>query len=151
MHEQIARREHFHSSTSFPDLSTCLFHTAFRPFLSTCDGFTLAMGGRQCVSLLLLAGLGVPLALVESLPYMMVGMFSPRENHGQLLGKLNVWIGESLGLIFHGARPGFDGCRRLIATRTLLFGHSCIAAVCNLLLPPNVYTLGGQEVPVPRA
>lgn len=47
------------------------------------------------MSLLLLAALGVPLALVESLPYMMVGMFSPRETHGQLLGKLNVWIGET--------------------------------------------------------
>ncbi|CBN74556.1 conserved unknown protein [Ectocarpus siliculosus] len=44
------------------------------------------------LSLVLLAALGVPLALAESLPYMMVGMFSPRETHGQLLGKLNVWI-----------------------------------------------------------
>ncbi|CAM9864902.1 unnamed protein product [Scytosiphon promiscuus] len=46
----------------------------------------------RALSFLLLAALGVPLALVESLPYMMVGMFSPRETHGQLLGKLNVWI-----------------------------------------------------------
>ena len=28
---------------------------------------------------------------------MIVGMFSPRDKHGQLLGKLNVWIGEEKG------------------------------------------------------
>lgn len=49
---------------------------------------------RRVLSLGVFATLGVPLALVESLPYMMVGMFSPHDKHGQLLGKLNVWIGE---------------------------------------------------------
>lgn len=49
---------------------------------------------RRVLSLGVFATLGVPLALVESLPYMMVGMFSPHDIHGQLLGKVNVWIGE---------------------------------------------------------
>lgn len=52
---------------------------------------------RRASSFIIFAALGVPLALVESLPYMMVGMFSPREKHGQLLGKLNVWIGKTMG------------------------------------------------------
>lgn len=67
---------------------------------------------------MVLAALGVPLALIESLPYMMVGMFSPRETHGQLLGKLNVWIGENVDLL--GARspksclvPLFQLCRMI--------------------------------------
>ncbi|CAM9311467.1 unnamed protein product [Pylaiella littoralis] len=46
----------------------------------------------RAFSLLIFAVLGVPLSLIESLPYMMIGIFSPREKHGQLLGKLNVWI-----------------------------------------------------------
>ncbi|CAM9530599.1 unnamed protein product [Ascophyllum nodosum] len=43
-------------------------------------------------SLVIFAALGMPLALIETLPYMMVGIFSLRDSHGQLLGKLNVWI-----------------------------------------------------------
>lgn len=50
---------------------------------------------RKGLALAILGALGIPLSLIESLPYMMVGMFSPRHTHGQLLGKLNVWIGEA--------------------------------------------------------
>lgn len=53
---------------------------------------------RRGLSLVVFTALGVPLALIESVPYMMVGMFSPHDKHGQLLGKLNVWIGERLVL-----------------------------------------------------
>lgn len=70
---------------------------------------------------MILAGLGVPLALVESLPYMMVGMFSPRDTHGQLLGKLNVWIGES-----YGARA-----RSLASSR--VSAGMCVAAMVSSL------------------
>lgn len=59
-----------------------------------CAGSPFSLPCRRVLSLGVFATLGVPLALVESLPYMMVGMFSPHDKHGQLLGKLNVWIGE---------------------------------------------------------
>eukprot|EP00904_Undaria_pinnatifida_P013853 jgi/Undpi1/9599/HiC_scaffold_27.g12055.m1 len=68
--------------TAIASQSACLLGAAFlRP----------GAAGRT-LSLAILAVLGVSLALIESLPYMIVGMFSPRDKHGQLLGKLNVWI-----------------------------------------------------------
>eukprot|EP00903_Cladosiphon_okamuranus_P005670 g5633.t1 len=57
-----------------------------------CAAFLRPNTAGRVLSLGVFAILGVPLALVESLPYMMVGMFSPHDKHGQLLGKLNVWI-----------------------------------------------------------
>ena len=66
--------------------------------LSRSPHTVFSMPCRRGLSLVVFTALGVPLALIESVPYMMVGMFSPHDKHGQLLGKLNVWIGERLVL-----------------------------------------------------
>ncbi|CAM9771086.1 unnamed protein product, partial [Phaeothamnion confervicola] len=51
-------------------------------------GGTLGKAG----TLLAFTLLGVPLALIETIPYLLVGMCSGRRRNGELLGKLNVYI-----------------------------------------------------------